>query len=588
MYFNQKINLLRKGLLKEEPLANKSFLIKAVIFFSFIFQSCSSGFIPYLSELPQAEKSIEKSVDVNDSTLSDLSQAEKSIKKLVNVNDSTGYVLSEGTGFFISEKHFVTNLHVILNNESILSAEPIDELVHYIHQKESSEYLKVKKVLHISAIYDFALLEIETEVSNYLKLGELEKQEELHVFGYPGGEFKRMIKEKEYPIQLEGSIYFFPVNHFDLFGASGSPVLNNQGEVVGLLSEGSGNLIIATQPDILKDLIEGDMGSSCLDFIDIKSCINKEVKNLKNKSEQGHVLAQYKLARGYLEDKEIEKSQEKAFYWYQASAEKGYALAQYQLARMYYEGKGIEKSKEEAIYWAQTSAEQGNVVAQSLLAGMYYKGEGIKENKEKAFYWYQASAEKGYALAQYQLAGMYYEGEGIEESKEEAIYWAQASLEQGSALAQSLLVGLYYEEGLIEEAFYWAQAFANQGSAQAQYQLARMYYEGKGIEKSKEEAFYWAQTSANQNDAQAQYLLAWMYYEEGLIEKAFYWNQASAKQGYAQAQYLLAWMYYTGEGIEESKEEAIYWAQASAKQGFDKAQDLLAEFAFLSKLESLN
>ena len=473
MYFNRKINLLRKGLLKEEPLANKSFLIKAVIvlllalFLNLVHadsiptelsqtdsiptelsqtdsiptELSQTDSIP--TELSQTDSiptelsqtdSIPTELSQTDSISKELSQAEKSIGQLINRNFSTG------TGFFISEKHFVTNLHVILAGHAISSADLIDESAFYIQQKESFGFLKVKKVLHISAIYDFALLEVETEVSNYLKLGELEKQEELHVFGYPGREFKRMIKKKEYPIRLEGFTYSFPVNHSDLPGASGSPVLNNQGEVVGLLSEGEGNLTMAIQPDILKDLIEGNLGSSCLDFIDIKSCINEEVKNLKNKSEQGHVLAQYKLGQEYL--------------------------------REYLAGKETEKSKEKAFYWYQESAKQAYAPAQSVLAGMYYKGIVIEDNKEKAFYWYQESAEQGYAPAQFELAS------------------------------------LYYEEGLIEKAFYWYQESAKQGYAPAQFELAFMYHKGEVIEESKGEAIYWAQTSAKQGNAQAQYLLA--------------------------------------------------------------------------------
>ena len=486
MYFKRKINLLKKGFLKEEPLANRSFLIKAVIVL----------LLALFLNLVHAN-SIPKELSQTDSIPKELSQAEKSIGQLVNRNDSTetGFFISEndstetdffisenystGTGFFISEKHFVTNLHVILDGQSILLTDLMDESALYIQQKESSELLKVKKVLHISAIYDFALLEIETEVSNYLKLGELEKKEELHVFGYPGGEFKRMIKKKEYPIRLEGSIYFFPVNHFDLFGASGSPVLNNQGEVVGLLSEASGNLTIATQPDILKDLIEGNLGSSCLDFIGIKSCINEEVKNLKNKSEQGNALAQYKLAQGYLKDQETEESKEKAFYWAQASAKQVFVPAQNLLAWMYYEGEGIEESQEKAFYWYQESAKQGDATAQYQLAWMYYEGEGIEENKEKAFYWAQTSAKQGDALAQYELAWMYYEGEVIEENKEKAFYWFKES--------------------------------ARQAYAPAQYQLAWMYYEGEVIEENKEKALYWAQASAKQGSAPAQVMLASLF-----------------------------------------------------------------------------
>ena len=511
MFFKKNVSLLKKSSLKEKLLASHFFLMKAVV----ILLSVLSLNIVQADIIPR-----------------ELSHAEKSIFK---ISDGSYF----GTGFFISEKHFVTNFHVISD---------LDIENTRLSQEESSEFLKVKEVLHISAIYDFALLEIEGEVSNYLKLGELETKENLYIFGYPYGMFKRIIKKKEYPIYTpEGFAYYFSVNHTKNRGASGSPILNDQREVVGLLTSGQDNIVGVIYPDILKELIQKDMGLSCLDFVDFISCMEAEIKNIKNKSEQGYAPAQFQLALMYYQVEGTEESEEKAFYWFQESAIQGYAPAQFQLAWMYYKGEGTEEIKEKAFYWFQESAIQGYVQAQYMLALMYYKVEGTEEIKEKAFYWFQESAIQGSVQAQYMLAWMYYKGVGTEEIKEKAFYWFQES--------------------------------AIQGYAPAQYMLAWMYYKGEGTEEIKEKAFYWFQESAIQGYVQAQYMLALMYYKgegtEEIKEKAFYWFQESAIQGYVQAQYMLAWMYYKGVGTEESEEKAFYWYRESASQGYAPAQEEL-------------
>ena len=79
--------------------------------------------------------------------------------------------------------------------------------------------------------------------------------------------------------------FSFPVNHKYLPGASGSPILNDQGQVVGVVSVGSANLILAKEVSSLKSLIAGDIGQNCK-AMNIKTCLRKEIENLKNFSKK--------------------------------------------------------------------------------------------------------------------------------------------------------------------------------------------------------------------------------------------------------------------------------------------------------------
>ena len=57
--------------------------------------------------------------------------------------------------------------------------------------------------------------------------------------------------------------YTFPVDHSDKGGSSGSPVLDEQGEVVGVASSGIYNLQGTIKVNYLVELIRGSIGMEC-------------------------------------------------------------------------------------------------------------------------------------------------------------------------------------------------------------------------------------------------------------------------------------------------------------------------------------
>ena len=408
-----------------------------------------------------------------DSIPAELDDVEKSIWKY----NSSKFI---GTGFFIGEKHFLTNFHVLVGagKEGMPDESSIQEVK--LTQEESAEILKIKKVLHISAMYDLALLEIEGEVSDYLRLEEnaLGSEKDWYVFGYPYGLFKKMISKKEYNTSnsyKDDYSFEFVVNHSFLGGASGSPVLNSEGKVIGVLYKDSENRGFAINLENIEAFANRDIGLDCSNFVGLRSCIKEEIENLTQKAEQGYALAQSVLANFYYNGLGTDQNYKKAYYWFKKSAEQGYAGAQYSLADLYYEGLGTDQNYERAFYWAKKSAEQGFTIAQYSLAGLYYEGLGTDQNYERAFYWMKKSAEQGYDKAQYDLAVLYYSGKGTEVNYKKAFFWYKRSAEQGYAMAQ--------------------------------YDLAVLYYYGKGTDQNYERAFYWSKKSAEQGHLLAQELL---------------------------------------------------------------------------------
>ena len=189
--------------------------------------------------------------------------AEASIWKIYNDNGS-------GTGFFIDSKLFVTNFHVL---EGLLKYERnLNNTI--LSQKGNPNTLNIKQVIVVSALYDLAIIEIKETSQHYLNLSEtelLKTDDDLFAAGYPFGNLIRIKKIGE--INHENDHFFsFPINHSNLLGASGSPVLNNQGQLVGVLFQGHGNLAYSIKINNLKNLIKGEIGQNC-ETMSIKNCL---------------------------------------------------------------------------------------------------------------------------------------------------------------------------------------------------------------------------------------------------------------------------------------------------------------------------
>ena len=450
--------------------------------------------------------------------------------------------LEFGTGFFIGPRHFVTNFHVI---NGLLNKSSFKDFI--LSQEGNPRKLRVRRIISLWALHDLAILETEQGVSDYLSLSEEaipQQKEDLYMIGYPEGSFKIMKRTGNFLYQ-HNDFYIITCNHSELSGASGSPVLNKQGQVLGVHFQGIENFSNTIKISHLRDLFEQKRGLSCGN-LNPKSCVEKEMKNLKNLAKRGQALAQFNLAIMYHMEKNLSKA---TYYWYKKAAKQDHAIAQFNLARMYDHGKEVEKDLSKAVYWFEQAARQGYVPAQFNLAIMYDRGEGIEKNLSQAVYWYEQAANQGHRTAQFSLAVMYYKGEGAEKDIPKAVYWFEQAAHQSHREAQVKLAIMYHtgEEVKkdIPKAVYWFEQAAHQGHREVQFNLAVMYYSGKGVEKD--------------------------------LHKAAYWFEQAARQGHEEARFNLAVMYYHGQGMEKDLHKAAYWLEQAANQGHREAQANLVE-----------
>ena len=328
-------------------------------------------------------------------TFSQLETSEQAVWKIHNFNIS-------GTGFFIGPNHFITNFHVIdmilhqmpfgdiSQNDRSANKDSMSRIV--LSQEGSTSVLRIKKILAISALYDLALLETEENVTDYLSLREhpLELSESLFLIAYPGGVFTKISKTGGI-VYEDNQRYDFPINHFSLSGASGSPVLDEQGMLIGVASLANANMLIVRKINYLREFVEGNMGVKCHSPKPVRACLKEEIQNLEDSARKDFVYAQFALALYY--QRRFGWDFKEAFHWMEKAAEKGYAPAQYHLALMYYKGEGVDWDLRKAFHWLEKAIEQESVPSQYLLALMYRKDEGTDQDFEKAFYWMKKAAK---------------------------------------------------------------------------------------------------------------------------------------------------------------------------------------------------
>ena len=503
-----------------------------------------------------------------------IQQAQQSIYKIQKKG-----VYGNGTGFFISPHLLVTNFHGVgsLNLEN----ERFNEIELYRGDTLSS--LKIKRLVAVSALFDLAILETSTPADSYLTINKQVPvpSEYLFTIGYPQG---TLITQQKTGTLLNWEHNYCFIGNQSPFenvnGVSGSPVLNEKGEVAGVIYSSVINMRFATNPDKIEQLIANEIGTNCNHFDRVKSCVDSELSFVENEMQQGNEFAQYlgmiqwsthhksQLMHNMKQsinnltpeqreifftemDHKFDTLDTQTLHWHTLSAQQGYAPAQYALGLHYYYGEKMEQDFQQAFYWMKQAAEQNYAPAQYMLSIFYHDGDGTPKNIQQAINWLIQSADQGYMPAQLELAQAYSIGDGIEENSLKAFQWYKKSAQEGFKIAQ-YIVAIDYIEGEVtrqdwNQALYWLKQSAQQGYLNALRNLSAIYYNGDEIPRDLDQAFYWTKKAAQQEDLESQFRLFTLY--------------------------------YNGEGTPKNSEQALHWLETAAENGHKPAQKVLAEYS---------
>ncbi len=274
-----------------------------------------------------------------------------------------------GTAFAVSRRHLFTTAHG-LQSLIIEKGVPIPGAVVTRGRGANAVILHIDKVLRISEIHDLVLLTTKEELPHWLKLAPDSKHlERLTTIGYPGGgKQKTMRQVGRASRDRYGWEFRLPVDIPELGSASGSPVLDVRGRVVGMFFRAFSNMATALCAENIRKLgwtKENTRWVSCGNR-SFRRCHEAALENVRE-----YARKKDPIARG----------------------------RQWLLYR-----KGLIDGNRAFFGSLKEAAEQDVRFAQLLLAFAYDEGDFVVASRSKRDFWYRRAAEQDLPLAKYNMA----------------------------------------------------------------------------------------------------------------------------------------------------------------------------------------
>ena len=322
----------------------------------------------------------------------------------IYVFDQAGNAVAQGSGFFFqSYGHLITNYHVLgkaamarvrtpdgreFNVKSVVAEDEPDDLIEAL------------------ADVSFGSVPYLTAANTAPKVGD-----PVMVIGSPLGVDKvvsqgnvdAVMAIPKYGRGIVHSAHSFP-------GSSGSPLVNAQGEVIGIETaavSGRPNINFAIPVERFSGLSPTYRELSAAPSA--KTPVRAEVQGSNahpealqkdiQMAEAGDPAAQVRVAVRYERGQELSQNCFEALGLYLKAANQGYLMAQYGLGRMYYSGECMGKDPCEAARWLKSAAERGFADAQQVFGQMCFNGEGVARDRVTACMWMILAASRGNAEA---------------------------------------------------------------------------------------------------------------------------------------------------------------------------------------------
>jgi hypothetical protein len=310
--------------------------------------------------------------------------------------NKAGYRYGLGSGFmFRAEAHLITNYHV-LGNAAMAK----------IRTRDGREY-NVTTIVGEDKANDLveAVVDMPQGAVRSLPLAHITPStgDRVMVVGSPMGVEQTVSVGEVVDIKdVPGHGRVIRYNAHSYHGSSGSPVVNTDGEVVGVVSFGI--------PPSICYAIPGDRISGLSRVWKTLATVPGTMRARNEQSipvqdegqfaDTGDPATEVRLALMYEEGKGVSKDCSKALDLYRKASEKGFVQAEFNLGRVYYEGKCVSQNYSEAARWFQKAADRGWPAAQRALGVMHFNGEGMSRDRVRACMWMILAASQGNAGAQ--------------------------------------------------------------------------------------------------------------------------------------------------------------------------------------------
>ena len=430
-----------------------------------------------------------------------------------------------GTGFILEDGILVTNFHVLkglLSKKKLLNKEKLSNKITpdflsqiKIFQEDRLLDVQITSIQALDSVHDIVLLNVKgSEIPQAIKKPK-EKldltKEELFFVGYPGGQLKAISQNG--PIEIfeskDHTEVYMPISFSvsNLPGASGSPIVNQRGELVGVLNTVSvyENKGVFADSKHLFSLQNAEYGVQCSKNKSIKDCFQQ------------------------MEDFHIKE------------AKKGDAYAQFRLGFIF----GVFNEYKKAIKYFEQAAQQGNINAYLFLGTMYLHGDGVPQDYKKAFEYFELAAQQGSSAAYYALGNMYLHGEGAPQDSKKAIEYLEIAAQAENQYAYYALGNVYlHGEGAPQDskkAIKYFELAAQAGDAKSYHTIAKLYLYGRGkaVPKDTKKAIKYLEIAAQAGDTESSFLLTIVYCISQDYKKAFEYSKLAAQKAGSESETLL-------------------------------------------------
>jgi len=323
---------------------------------------------------------------------------------MVYVLDRAGTVVAQGSGFFFKYYgHLITNYHV-LGKATVAK----------VRTPDGREF-NVKSVLAEDEPDDLieALVDVPYGSVPYLSAADTAPKvgDPVMLIGSPLG-VDKVVSQGNVHAVLEvsklGRCILHSAHSFP--GSSGSPVVNAQGEVIGIETaavEGKLDMNLAIPVERFSGLgpnyreLHTATGANTTVPAEVQrsnarqEALQKDVRL----AEAGDPAAQVRLAVRYERGQDVSQNCFEALDLYRKAADRGDLQGQYHVGWMYRSGECMGQNLGEAARWLKMAAERGFADAQRVFGKMCFNGEGVTSDRVTACMWMILAASKGDAEA---------------------------------------------------------------------------------------------------------------------------------------------------------------------------------------------
>jgi len=466
------------------------------------------------------------------------------LESILQILDGDASVIGTGV-FFENDGWVLTAAHVVAGRSAVA-----------VRDSEMNQW-PVEGVCPGDFSSDLALLKTAAKPRTFATLADSQPEVSDAVIqvGHPWGVLHPIVSRgKIQNLQGDGGAWVCTLSSMP--GNSGSPVFNEDMELVGISSRASYFIQSKAPMDSsrtwvvplaeLKKMVRTAHEESA--FSPLARNLEWQKQSRFWSAEEGKKASSLLMGQTLLAGTYEERQPEKAAAIFVTEAEKGDAQGIYLLGEMHYRGEVVQKDPEKALEMWKELADQGNTQAMFRLGAELDRGGIVPQNRTEALKWYLMGAEKGDPAAMANAGTYYLNGWGTPRNFDEALKWIRASAEKGNAFGQ-YVYGIMWEGGYgvrINPALAakWYEQAAKGGNLDAMVKYAQCLEFGTGTKTSEVSAIAWYQKAASGNNPEAIFRLGSAYANGRGVPKDFsqalkLWEK-SAKMGHKESIQKLA------------------------------------------------